>query len=39
MVETPDTTAFATATILPDRMFITGHGREPSRELVFRTGS
>jgi hypothetical protein len=39
MVETPDTTAFATATILPDRMIITGHGREPSRELLFRTTS
>lgn len=35
MVETKDTTAFATAKILPDRMLITGHGREPSRELVF----
>jgi hypothetical protein len=39
MVETPDTTAFATATILPDRMIITGRGREPSRELLFRTTS
>ena len=37
MVETPDTTAFATAQIRPDRMIITGHGREPSRELIFRT--
>ena len=37
MVETPDTSAFATARILPDRMIIAGHGREPSRELVFRT--
>lgn len=36
MVETPATTAFATARILPDRMVLTGHGREPSRELVFR---
>lgn len=37
MVETADTTAFATARVLTDRMVITGHGREPSRELVFRT--
>jgi len=36
MVETADTTAFATARILADRMLITGHGREPSRELIFR---
>jgi 3',5'-cyclic AMP phosphodiesterase CpdA len=36
MVETPDTTAFATARFLSDRLIITGHGREPSRELVFR---
>lgn len=38
MVETADTTAFATARILPDRLIITGHGREPSRELVLRKG-
>jgi len=38
MVETPATTALATARILPDRMILTGHGREPSRELVFRRG-
>ena len=38
MVETPDTTAFATAQILADRMVLTGFGREPSRELLFRTG-
>jgi manganese-dependent ADP-ribose/CDP-alcohol diphosphatase len=36
MVETVATTAFATARILSDRMVIQGHGREPSRELVFR---
>ena len=36
MVETPDTTAFATARVFPDRLVLTGHGREPSRELVFR---
>jgi 3',5'-cyclic AMP phosphodiesterase CpdA len=36
MVETADTSAFATARILSDRMVIAGHGREPSRELVFR---
>ncbi len=33
MVETADTTAFATAQILADRILLTGHGREPSREL------
>ncbi len=38
MVDTPDTTAFATAKILADRLIITGHGREPSRELIFRKG-
>lgn len=37
MVETADTTAFATAWIHADRLVLTGHGREPSRELVFRT--
>jgi manganese-dependent ADP-ribose/CDP-alcohol diphosphatase len=37
MVETADTTAYATAQLLPDRMIITGYGREPSRELVFRS--
>lgn len=36
MVETPTTNAFATARFLADRVIITGHGREPSRELVFR---
>ncbi|MEO6245377.1 MAG: metallophosphoesterase, partial [Opitutaceae bacterium] len=36
MVETADTTAFATARVLDDRLVLTGHGREPSRELVFR---
>jgi manganese-dependent ADP-ribose/CDP-alcohol diphosphatase len=36
MVETPNTSAFATARVLDDRLIITGHGREPSRELVFR---
>lgn len=36
MVETAGTNAFATAKILADRMILTGHGREPSRELVFR---
>jgi 3',5'-cyclic AMP phosphodiesterase CpdA len=36
MVETAATTAFATVRILPDRLVIAGHGREPSRELVFR---
>lgn len=37
MVETPDTTAFATARILADRIVLTGHGREPSREIALRT--
>lgn len=36
MVETADTTAFATAALHPDRLILTGHGREPSRELLFR---
>lgn len=36
MVETVNTTAFATAQVLPDRIVLTGHGREPSRELKFR---
>ncbi len=36
MVETADTSAFATARILADRIVLTGHGREPSRELIFR---
>lgn len=36
MVETANTTAFATAKVLSDRIVLTGHGREPSRELKFR---
>ncbi|MES2694087.1 MAG: metallophosphoesterase [Verrucomicrobiota bacterium] len=36
MVETADTTAFATARILTDRIVLTGHGREPSREMRLR---
>ncbi len=36
MVETSDTSAYATARILADRLVLTGHGREPSRELKFR---
>ena len=36
MVETPDRNAFATARFLTDRVILTGHGREPSRELIFR---
>ena len=39
MVETRDTTAYAFADIYPDRLILRGVGREPSRELVFRTGS
>ncbi len=38
MVETADTSAFATARILDDRIVLTGHGREPARELKFRSG-
>jgi 3',5'-cyclic AMP phosphodiesterase CpdA len=37
MVETAGTSAFATARFLDDRLVITGHGREPSRELRFRS--
>jgi len=37
MVETQDTSAFAVARVLSDRIVLTGHGREPSRELVFRS--
>ena len=37
MVETPDRNAFATALFLADRVILEGHGREPSRELVFRS--
>jgi manganese-dependent ADP-ribose/CDP-alcohol diphosphatase len=37
MVETRDTTAFATARISSDRIVLSGHGREPSRELKFKT--
>jgi 3',5'-cyclic AMP phosphodiesterase CpdA len=36
MVETADTNAFATARLLADRIILTGHGREPSREMKFR---
>lgn len=36
MVETAETTAFATARVTSDRLVLTGHGREPSRELKFR---
>src|SRR5687768_1182640 len=36
MVETSDTTAFATAKILSDRIVLHGHGREPLREMKFR---
>lgn len=36
MVETADTSAFATAELHPDRLILTGQGREISRELVFR---
>jgi len=36
MVETSDTNAFAVAAVYADRIVLTGHGREPSRELSFR---
>ncbi len=36
MVETADTTAYATAAVHADRIVLTGAGREPSRELRFR---
>lgn len=36
MVETQHTNAFATARVLRDRIVLTGHGREPSREMKFR---
>lgn len=36
MVETRDTSAFAVARVMGDRIVLTGHGREPSRELMFR---
>jgi hypothetical protein len=39
MVETRDTSAFATARVLDDRIVLTGHGREPSREMKFRAKS
>jgi len=37
MVETADTTAYATAAVHADRIVLAGAGREPSRELVFRS--
>lgn len=37
MVETADTNAYAMAELHTDRLVITGHGREPSREIVFRS--
>jgi hypothetical protein len=36
MVETAASSAFATARVLADRIVLTGHGREPSREMKFR---
>ncbi|MFA5204660.1 MAG: metallophosphoesterase [Lentisphaeria bacterium] len=33
LVETPDTTAYARVALYPDRLVVTGHGREPSRTL------
>lgn len=37
MVETRETSAFANAQILADRIILTGHEREPSREMKFRS--
>lgn len=37
MVETADTTAWAVGRLFADRLVLEGHGREPSRELVFRS--
>ena len=37
MVETAETTAYATARLHADRLVLIGHGREPSRELEFRS--
>lgn len=37
MVDTPAQNAFARARLFSDRIELTGHGREESRELVFRT--
>lgn len=39
MVETAATNAFATAQVLTDRLVINGSGREPSRELKFRSSA
>ena len=36
MVETADTNSYSVAKIFEDRLELTGHGREPSRELRFR---
>ncbi len=36
MVETADQNAFAVARLYEDRLELTGHGREPSREMLFR---
>ena len=37
MVETQNTNSFATAELYGDRIVVTGSGREPSREIKFRT--
>jgi manganese-dependent ADP-ribose/CDP-alcohol diphosphatase len=39
MVETRDTNAYAVEHLSSDRLELIGHGREPSRECKFRTGS
>lgn len=38
MVETDATNAFAEVELRPDRMIVTGHGREPSRDIALRAG-
>jgi 3',5'-cyclic AMP phosphodiesterase CpdA len=36
MVDTAETSAYAVASLYPNRIELIGHGREPSRELLFR---
>jgi manganese-dependent ADP-ribose/CDP-alcohol diphosphatase len=36
MVETAETNSYSIAKIFADRIELTGHGREPSRELLYR---
>jgi manganese-dependent ADP-ribose/CDP-alcohol diphosphatase len=39
MVETENSNAFAVLELQPDRLVITGHGREPSRDLPLRASA